>query len=557
MIFTSLTEVLSIGAVVPLLAVYTSPESVFSHYAVQPVVQLLEIDSPEGLLLPITAAFGLGTLVAGVLRLSLLWVNTKLAHSTAADLSVSIYRRTLYQPYSIHCSRNSSEIIDGILNKTNVIIYIISLFLTLAGSFVILLAVLLAAFSVDLLIATSSLIGFALVYIPIVWLTRKRLAVNSQLVARESVHVIKSLQEGMGGIRDVLIDGSQDTYCKIYRNADMPLRRAQGENSFLAASPRYVVEAIGMILICILAYVLTLEPGGADAAIPILAGVALAAQRVLPILQQAYAAFTGIRGSYASLQDALELLDQPLPEHAVKRIAPSLVFRSSIRLKQVRFRYEADGPYIFDGLELLINRGARIGFVGSTGSGKSTLLDIIMGLLQPTQGSLEVDGKVIEQGNSWEWQAHIAHVPQSIFLSDNTIEQNIAFGVAIQDVDRVRVRQAATQAQIASTIESWPHGYQTFIGERGIRLSGGQRQRIGIARALYKRADVIILDEATSALDNKTEQDVMQAIEYLSDNLTLLISAHRLTTLKNCTQIVELDKGRIKRVGSYAELVGQ
>jgi ATP-binding cassette subfamily B protein len=210
---------------------------------------------------------------------------------------------------------------------------------------------------------------------------------------------------------------------------------------------------------------------------------------------------------------------------------------------------------VIKNLNLTITKGSRIGFIGTTGSGKSTLLDIIMGLLEPTEGILEIDGQPITMLNHRSWQSHIAHVPQAIFLADSTIEENIAFGVHKNQIDHERVRQAAQQAQIADTIETWPKQYKTFIGERGIRLSGGQRQRIGIARALYKQADLIIFDEATSALDNETEEAVMQAIENLSDDLTILIIAHRLSTLKNCTNIIELSGGEIKRVGSFELIV--
>ena len=201
--------------------------------------------------------------------------------------------------------------------------------------------------------------------------------------------------------------------------------------------------------------------------------------------------------------------------------------------------------------------GRRLGFIGATGCGKSTLLDIVMGLLQSTQGTLMIDDQPVMSGNTRAWQALIAHVPQVIFLADSTIEENIAFGVPKDQIDHQRVRQAAQQAQIADSIETWSKQYQTFVGERGIRLSGGQRQRIGIARALYKKSQVIIFDEATNALDHETEQAVMQAIEGLSKDITLLIIAHRLTTLKNCTQIVELGGGGIKRVGSFQYIVNR
>jgi ATP-binding cassette subfamily B protein len=210
---------------------------------------------------------------------------------------------------------------------------------------------------------------------------------------------------------------------------------------------------------------------------------------------------------------------------------------------------------VLNNFDLVIAKGSRIGFIGTTGSGKSTLIDIVMGLLQPTQGALEIDGHPITTANHRAWQAHIAHVPQAIFLADSSIEENIAFGVPKEHIDPQRVRQAARQAQIADIIESWPEQFQTFVGERGIRLSGGQRQRIGIARALYKRADVIIFDEATSALDNDTEQAVMDAIEGLSEGLTILIIAHRLSTLRNCTQIVELGDCGLKKIGTYQEVI--
>jgi ATP-binding cassette subfamily B protein len=212
---------------------------------------------------------------------------------------------------------------------------------------------------------------------------------------------------------------------------------------------------------------------------------------------------------------------------------------------------------VLKGIDLKIAKGSRVGFIGATGSGKSTLLDIVMGLLQPTNGSMEIDNKEVTSGNHRAWQEHIAHVPQAIFLADSSIEENIAFGIPKDQIDHDRVRQAAQQAQIAESIESWPEQYETFVGERGIRLSGGQRQRVGIARALYKRADVIIFDEATSALDNETENAVMNSIESLNKDVTLLIIAHRLTTLKNCNQIVELSDGEILRSGSYENLIKQ
>jgi ABC-type multidrug transport system fused ATPase/permease subunit len=555
MLLASFAEVLSIGAVLPFLGVLTAPERIFEMHAAQPVILALKLTEPKQLLLPLTIAFGVAVLIAGVMRLLLLWASTRLSYATGADLSISIYRRTLYQPYVVHCARNSSEIINGISNKTNGVISVITMALTLISSAAMLITILIALLSVNPLIALTAFGGFGLIYVVIIRLTRKQLAINSAHMARESTQVIKSLQEGLGGIRDVLIDGSQATYCQIYSNADLPLRRAQGSSLFIGISPRYAMEALGMLLITALAYSLAQQVDGIAKAIPVLGALALGAQRLLPVLQQAYGAWSGIQSGQASLQDALELLDQPLPDYASQPAAQPLLFNQNISLKQLDFRYSPQTPYVLTQLNLTIVKGSRVGFMGSTGSGKSTLLDIVMGLLQPTNGSLLIDNQKVTPVNHRAWQAHIAHVPQAIFLADSTITENIAFGVPKDKIDIERVRLAAQQAQIAESIESWAKQYQTFVGERGTRLSGGQRQRIGIARALYKQADVIVFDEATSALDNETEQAVMQAIESLSKDLTVLIIAHRLTTLKNCTQIVELDEGKIKQIGTYQQIV--
>ncbi len=556
MVCASFAEILSIGAVLPFLAVLTSPERIFLLPSAQPFIHAAGITNASQLLFPLTITFGIAAIISGAMRLLLLWANTRLSFATGADLSISIYRRTLYQPYAVHVSRNSSEVINGISGKANSVIFSIILpVLTLISSSIMLIAILIALLSVDPVIALAAFGGFGLIYGFIIKFTRSRQLINSKCIAGESTQVIKSLQEGLGGIRDILIDGSQAAYCYVYRNADYRLRSSQGSSIFIGQSPRFVIEALGMMLIAVLAYALAKQPDGIAKAMPVLGVLALGAQRLMPVLQQAYGSWSTIQGGQVSLCDTLELLDQPLPDYVDQPPIKPLSFRQQINLNNLSFRYTEQTPLVLKNLNLIITKGSRIGFIGVTGSGKSTLLDIIMGLLQPTDGTIEIDDQLLTTGNNRSWQAHIAHVPQAIFLADSTIEENIAFGISKGKIDHERVKQAARQAQIADIIESWPKKYQTYVGERGIRLSGGQRQRIGIARALYKQADVIIFDEATSALDNETEQAVMQSIESLGDDLTVLIIAHRLTTLKNCTQIVELADGGIKRTGTYQEII--
>jgi len=556
MLLASFSEILSIGAVLPFLGVLTNPERIFNLTIMNPVIQILNLNKPEDLLLPVTIFFGLMAIMAGIMRLLLLWSSTKLSFSTGADFGIDIYRRTLYQNYAVHCSRNSSEIISGITGKSNTVIYgVILPILTLISSSVMLIAILAFLLVINPFVACVAFIGFGFIYLMIIALTRKQLTINSRNVADESTSAIKSLQEGLGGIRDVLIDGSQEIHCQIYHYADSLMRRSQGNNLFISQSPRYAMEALGMVLIASIAYSLEGESNGIVKAIPILGALALGAQRLLPVLQQAYSSWSTIQANRISLKDVLDLLKQPLPDDTNEDSSRMLPFNSTIKLNQISFRYSFKMPTVLNQIDLTIKKGDRVGFVGPTGCGKSTLLDIVMALLQPTDGAIKIDNQLITIKNQRLWQKHIAHVPQSIYLSDSSIEENIAFGVPKEKIDFNRIKQSAEQAQIKDMIESLPQKYKTLVGERGVRLSGGQRQRIGIARALYKKADVIIFDEATSALDNETENEVMSAIENLSDKLTILIIAHRLTTLKNCSYIVQLGDGAIKKIGSYKEMV--
>ena len=559
MILSAFAEVISIGAVLPFLGALTAPDQIFAHPIAQPLIRALSLTEPKQLLFPLTAAFVVGALFSGIMRLILLWSQTRLSHAIGADFSISIYRRTLYQPYSVHVARNSSEVIAGISTKANnVVNSTIMPFITICSNALMLVFILLALVTIEPLIAISTLVGFGAIYIVVTLVTKKGLERDGLRVNHESNQVFKALQEGLGGIRDVLIDGTQSTYCAIYRNADLPLRRATANIAIISGCPRYVIEALGTMLIAALAYLLAGSSTGITGAIPVLGALALGAQRLLPLLQQAYAASAGMRGGQASLFETLKLLDQTLPAHADAPLTSPISFHSSITLNNVAFKYTENTPLVLQsGFSLSIPKGSRIGFIGTTGSGKSTLLDVIMGLLQPTSGSLAIDGVRITEENSRSWQAQIAHVPQAIFLADTSIAENIAFGVPVDKIDHARVRQAACKAQIADTIASLDKQYDTLVGERGVRLSGGQRQRVGIARALYKKADVIIFDESTNALDNDTESAVMEAIEGLGDQLTLIMVAHRLSTLRNCTQVVELENGEIKRSGSYEHVIDQ
>ena len=557
MMAASVAELVSIGAVLPFLGVLTSPDKVFGHDLAQPLIHAMKLTEPEQLLAPLTILFGVAAIVSGGLRLLLSWAQTRLSYAMGADFSIGIYRRTLYQPYSVHLTRNTSEVITGVTAKADGIVHhTLVPVLVIISAGVMIATVLLALLAVQPVVTVAAICSFGSIYAIVIIATRRRMLRNSQLISKQQTRVIKVLQEALGGIRDVLIDGAQNVYCNIYRDADWRLRRAQSNIAIISVSPRYVVEALGIAMISAMAYFLATRSGGIGSAIPVIGALALAAQRMLPLLQQSYASWSSVRGGQAGLADALDFLDQPLPNYVDTLPSSSLPFKREITFNRVGFKYSEDQPWVFRGLNLTIKKCSRVGFIGTTGSGKSTLLDIVMGLLPPSEGVLKIDENAIVADNYRSWQAHIAHVPQSIFLADTSVLENIAFGVPFDQIDFEKARRAAEKAQIASTIEAWSDRYNTVVGERGVRLSGGQRQRIGIARALYKEADVIIFDEATSALDGETEHAVMQAINSLGGDLTILIVAHRLTTLLECTQVVELEAGSIKRIGTYQEIVG-
>ena len=554
MLISAFAEVVSLGAVLPFLAVLTAPEQVFSYPIVANLVLELGITSADKLVLPLTVVFIVSALTAGAIRIFLLWASTRIAFASGADISIAVYRRTLYQPFQMQVARNSSEVISGITSKVDGVVFGVLLSsLTLVSSAVLLVAIMFVLIVIDPMTASLAGVGFGFSYVLVTWVSRRRLNSNSERIAREQTQVVKALQEGLGGIRDVLLDGTQPVYCDIYRQSDQPLRRAQGNNVFIGGSPRPAMEALGMVLIASLAYTLSRQDEGMASALPLLGALALGAQRLLPALQLIYSSWAAIIGNRASLIDTVELLAQPLPKEILE--PEPLLFQKDIQFRKVRFYYDNDGPCVLDGLSLVIPKGKRVGFVGSTGSGKSTTLDLLMGLLTPTEGEILVDGASIIGNRVRAWQQSISHVPQSIYLADATLAQNIAFGLPVNDIDMDRVRQAARQSQIADFIESRPEGYQSLVGERGALLSGGQRQRIGIARALYKQASVLVFDEATSALDNNTEQSVMDSIEGLNRDCTILLIAHRLTTVQRCDIIVELEHGRVVAQGTYEQLL--
>jgi ATP-binding cassette subfamily B protein len=550
----ALGEMVSLGTILPLLSVLAEPEKAFQFRLVGSLSRMLGLTRPDELVLPLALLFALAALFASGVRLLLLWTNTRMSSIVGHDLCVEVYRRTLYQPYRVHVARNTSYIISGV-SKARAAVGVMSALLGMATGSLICLAIVGTLIFINPLVATVSFTVVAMTVFVTTRVTRRRLQQSGQEMAAADVRRIKALQEGLGGIRDVLLDGTQTLFSEIFRKADMRVAMAAAKSGFVSRSPQIVIEMVGMLGIAVIAYALSFQSGGLASAVPILGAFALGARRLLPSVQQLYGSWASITTSQASLTDVFRLLQQPIgSEYGECQPAP-LKFQRAIEFRDVSFRYQLTGPWVLDKLNLVVTKGSRVGIIGATGSGKSTTLDLLVGLLEPTSGDIVIDGIPLSSERRRPWQQLLANVPQSIYLSDATMAENIAFGMSRKSIDLERVRQAAQQAQIAEFIEGNPDGYWTTVGERGLRLSGGQRQRIGIARALYKQASVLVFDEATSALDISTEAAVIEAIESLGRDLTILMIAHRLTTVRNCDTIVQLEQGRIVAQGTYEELV--
>ena len=485
--------------------------------------------------------FVLLSLIAGGIRLLVIWASAKLAYAAGTELSTEIFRRTLYQPYLVHISRNTSHIVSTLTNKISLVIVSISYILIFIVSAIMTVFLMGTLF----LISGKTFLFLALVlsgiYLCIILANSSILRKNSKIISTEQNSVVQILNEALGGIRDILLDGTQTLYCQLYSQSEKKLRMANASLVIVGHCPRYLIESFGIVLFAGLAIYLVQPPSNLLAALPTLGVLILGMQRLIPALQQGYNSAVIIWGYKDAFDDVVSLLRQQTLSFFWEK-KQRMPFNKKIIFKSVGFRYKKKNPWVLKNVNFEIQKGSKVGLIGKTGTGKSTCLDLLMAFLQPSEGKILVDNQILNRKTMRTWQRNIAHVPQHIFLSDGSVAENIAFGVNKEKIDMKLVKKAAHLAEIGNFIEKSPSGYNTFVGERGIRLSGGQRQRIGIARALYKESKVLILDEATNALDLETEKRVLRNIDSLKKDITIFMVTHRLSSLKNCDKIINLEK---------------
>ena len=554
---SSLAELISLASLFPFLAVLADPDKALRIKFVASLYLHYGRGTDQHLLLALTLLVAVAALSAAVIRTTNLYYAGRLAALIGNDLSVDAYERTLYRPYEVHTARNSSEVITKVSYAGLLVAGVLQPLLGAITAAVITISIVIGLLYYEPILACglAAILGFT--YGLISMFSKRRLRKVSSRSASIQVTLLKAQQESLGGIRDVILDDSQPLYVEIFRNLDRPFRLLNAESVFVAQMPRFLLEGIGIAVIATSAMILTSLRGFASA-LPSIGVLILGVQRLLPAIQMIYASTTTIRSYREILSGTLMLLDQPKPCIKAPDHKFSLTFAKTIRFEDVHFGY-GYSKEIISGLCFEIQKGECIGFVGTTGSGKSTTADLLMGLLSPTSGRILVDETPLQEEKASidlraDWRRLIAHVPQSIFLTDDSIAANIAFGIDSDRIDWRRLKQAGIEAQIDSFICGLPAGYDTFVGERGVRLSGGQRQRIGIARALYKQAEILVLDEATSALDSSTEHAFINVLENIRTELTVIMIAHRLTTLRHCSRIFEIEAGRLKAQGPFAEL---
>ena len=393
-------------------------------------------------------------------------------------------------------------------------------------------------------------IAFSLAYISLALSIKRKISNNGNFLEKSYKRQFKLLQEGLEAIREIILSSNQSYFASIYKKTDKPIRFVEAQNEFFVSSPRFILESVSLFLIASIAYLLTTSNVDSTEIISILGTFAIGSQRLLPAMQGAY-------NEWARLKTFLPAVKSIAPLMKEDKFATQLIEASSqkkyklkerIQFNNISFSYSGRDDYIFKDINFTIKKGQKIGIIGETGGGKSTLINLLMGLLEPTSGEIIIDKKnlVFEDYQFMRaWRSSICHVPQNIFLADISIAENIAFGLNINKIEMDRVISAAKKAKINDFIESLPMGYKTYVGERGIRLSGGQKQRLGIARALYQQSSIIILDEATSALDNKTEEKVINSIYEITPDVTLVMIAHRLSTLNICDVIYKVESSKL------------
>ncbi len=553
----AILDVVGVATILPFMAVLSKPDIVSSNIYLKHVYVYLEFAHIKDFQAFLGLVFFVSLLIAVSFKAFASWFMFNFVYMCQYSLSRRLVSGYLHQPYAWFLNQHSADLGKTVLSEVDqVIAEALMPVLNLIAQGILVFALLILIVLTDPFLALAVVIFFAFAYGGIYTFLRSRL---SQVgIARVNANRMRFsiLAEAFGGIKDIKVSGLEDFFVSRFDVPALNFSKNKAYVQIASQLPRFALEILVFGGILLLVLLLTRGEDGFDKILPVVTLYAFAGYRLMPAAQQIYASLTVLRSSRQALNNLIREINA-LPN--VQETGPSnkrIRVKNSIFLDNVTYAYPLASKSAINDLSIKVMANSIVGFVGATGAGKTTLADVMLGLLQPQNGRLVIDGIAITDENRGSWQQSIGYVPQNIYLADDTVAANIAFGTPAEQIDQVAVERAARIANLHDFVSSeLPLGYETHVGERGVRLSGGQRQRIGIARALYRQPEVLILDEATSALDNLTERAVMDAVDNLGHEITIIIIAHRLSTVQSCDCIFILDKGCVVGQGAYDALV--
>ncbi|GAA0806641.1 ABC transporter ATP-binding protein [Psychrobacter piscatorii] len=554
------TELLGIASIAPFMALVGDISILETNTVFAEIYQLSGLNNPTDFLFYSGFFVLIMLMVSTIVSMFTIWKLSIFGARIGTEIADLLYTYYMQQSWQFHASSSSAQLTKQVSTEAaRISIGIMQPLVQMNAKIVLAAFISISIVIYDPLIAILGLVIFSLAYFLLYSLVREKLAANGDKLSEISTERFRLMNEGFGGIKDVLLLDRSHDFIESFQNSGKVFARAQGTNIAISQVPRYFIELIAFgAMISLVLLLIKLHAGNLGEVLPILAVYALAAFKLLPALQQIYSSVSQIKGNIAAFEAVKEDLERAFnnqkPINSDSSPIP-IYLRKSIVLKDIEFSYPGKHRVAINGVNMNIPVNSVIGLVGSSGSGKSTLIDLLLGLLTPQQGSLYIDDTRITATNKRAWQDLLGFVPQSIFLSEGTIAENIAFGIPKKDIALNKVNRALILANLSELVAQLPDGINTRVGERGVQLSGGQRQRIGIARALYHEAEVLVFDEATSALDGITEKIVMDAIHEFSGQKTIIMIAHRLKTVEKCDLIYFMEQGKIIDYGTYQELV--
>jgi ABC-type multidrug transport system fused ATPase/permease subunit len=540
-----LFEVMGLGLVLPLIGLMTQSDLIHKYPSIQPYLNFIGNPSPSKLLIEgMLVLVGIFCLKTAFLTYNI-WKQNSFIFNAQANLSFRFFQGYLFQPWSFHLQRNSAELMRNIMTETN---FFISGVLQQGVAFItegfVLLGVITVLFIVEPIGTTIIVVLLGFFAFIFQYAARKRLLNWGESRQSHEGFRLQHLQQGFGGMKDIKLLGRENAFIMQYNLHNKGVQDVAQKQKFLADLPRLCFELLAICSLAFLVIIMLMQKKTIDALLPILGLFAVASFRILPAVVRLLSSMQVLRYNLPVVHTLHKECGVLFTRSPLKQNQKKSILIKEILLENISFQYAEVEQKALKGINLVIHHGDSVGFIGASGAGKSTLIDILLGLLIPTKGCVKINGVDI-QTDLRGWQNRIGYVPQSIFLTDDSLRHNIAFGLSDNQIDDAAVRRALKAAQLEEFIQSLPNGMETLVGERGVRLSGGQRQRIGIARALYHDPDILVLDEATSALDTTTEKAVMKAVNALQGNKTLVIIAHRLSTLANCDCIYMIESGKI------------